>query len=70
MFHLVELKQIASDAGVTHAYDLNSNTELIRAIQQARQDTPCYLSDKRFDCVATDCEWKSNCQKLVAVWAR
>jgi hypothetical protein len=70
MFHLVELKQIASDAGVMHANDLYSNAELIRAIQGARKDPVCYLTDARFTCDSRECEWQSSCQKLVAIWNR
>lgn len=42
---------------------------LIRKIQQAQGQAPCYLTEKRFACNA-NCEWSGSCKKLTAAWLR
>lgn len=61
-------KLYAEDLGIEVTPDMPIKT-LVRAIQQARGDTPCFLSDKRYDCAGT-CEWASDCKPLVAEWLR
>lgn len=42
---------------------------LIRAIQKAQGQKPCFLSDDRYEC-ESDCEWSRNCKKLTSEWRR
>lgn len=43
---------------------------IVRAEQEARGDTPCFLTDWRYDCTVVDCEWRRQCRRLVAEWRR
>lgn len=47
-----------------------SKKSLIQAIQQARGEQACFLDDARFSCARHECEWRSECMKLTAVWRR
>jgi hypothetical protein len=66
---IASLQQMASQMGL-HEYNGNySQKTLIRAIQKQRGEEPCFLTDQRYIC-SKECEWRSSCQKLKAVWLR
>ncbi len=47
-----------------------SPTALIRRIQVRMGEEPCCGTDRRYLCRRTDCQWRAECQKLVAAWQR
>ena len=50
-------------------YNRYSSPQVIRMIQRQRGEEPCFSTDKRYGC-EKQCEWRSNCLKLRAVWLR
>lgn len=68
--HVVELRQIAVHAGVFRVRDFGGETELVRAIQEAHGETPCFRTDRRYTCTRRDCRWEGECKKLIAEWRR
>ena len=68
--HTMELRRIADHEGIAHARTMSSNNELIRAIQNHRGETPCFMTEHRFTCRIQHCEWRGDCRKLIAVWRR
>jgi len=61
------LQKLASQLGLHQYRDNSSQKIIIRAIQQKRDEEPCFSTDKRYSCNA-NCEWRACCQKLRAVW--
>ena len=43
---------------------------MVRATQIQQGAKPCYMTAERLFCKSTDCEWRRDCRKLVAVWKR
>jgi len=43
---------------------------MVRARQIQQGGKPCYMTAERLFCKSTDCEWRRDCRKLVAVWKR
>jgi hypothetical protein len=64
-----EIEQIAEAMEIPDWRYLGTETRLVRAIQKARGDEDCYLTDKRIKCWAA-CDWRSSCFRLVAEWRR
>lgn len=62
------LEYIATQSGVPASFLNVSNRSLILAIQKARGEETCFMSDKRFLCEKYDCEWRKDCVKLKAAW--
>lgn len=63
----------------TNALRLDENTRFntgiteiatVRSIQIQQGGKPCYMTAERLFCKSTDCEWRRDCRKLVAVWKR
>jgi hypothetical protein len=46
-----------------------SKKSLVRTIQKAQGQSPCFLSDTRYVCDAY-CEWARQCKALTAAWLR
>ncbi|MBS1215016.1 MAG: hypothetical protein H6R26_3633 [Proteobacteria bacterium] len=70
---LEELHELAEKAGVfsASAYAASgfvSEPKLIRAIQRAQGKEACFRTDKRYVCKQQSCEWRKECQRLVARW--
>ena len=63
------LIEVARNHGLDENYHLYPNKIIIRKIQQARGQTPCYLEEGRFTC-NVNCEWSSGCKQLTAMWLR
>lgn len=66
---LMQLQQLACDAGLKEPLSHTPKTILIRKIQTLRGDEPCFDSDKSHDC-AELCQWRRDCRKLKAAWLR
>ncbi|OGT00748.1 MAG: hypothetical protein A3F73_06260 [Gallionellales bacterium RIFCSPLOWO2_12_FULL_59_22] len=62
-----KLQQLACELGLEECISRTSQTELVRTIQAARGDEPCFCTGKRYDCGET-CEWCRDCRKQKAVW--
>jgi len=56
--------------GVSRTALMGSDVTLVRAIQKARGMAPCFRSDKRLCCREKACEYRADCQRLVAEWRR
>lgn len=64
------LAEKAIESGISRTGSMRSELALIRAIQASRGDDACFRSDKRLGCGDLDCEWRSECCRLVAIWRR
>lgn len=64
------LAVIALNEQVPKAAMMGSECSLVRAIQKARGERPCFRTEKRLMCETEACEWRSECRRLVAVWKR
>jgi len=47
----------------------SSKKSLIRAMQKAQGQEPCFLSDARYECDSV-CGWSGECKKLTSEWKR
>jgi hypothetical protein len=56
---VTEIRTMASNLGVKN-YSRLSKADLIRAVQVAEGNSPCYL--QIFDCRVFDCLWREECQ--------
>jgi len=65
-----EIRAIAVQNGVTNAFQYTSTKQVVWAIQKARGEDCCFLSDQRMACRETECEWRDECMRLVAEWRR
>jgi hypothetical protein len=43
--------------------------QIIREMQMAHNEDPCFGTDKRHDC-AEMCEWRRECREPIAAWLR
>jgi hypothetical protein len=67
--HKEKLTKLARNIGISEHY-LNSEKKfLVREIQRALGQEPCYMTDLRYSCNAT-CDWSDGCKKLTATWLR
>jgi DUF2934 family protein len=64
------LQQLAKAIGVETPEGFSNKNQLIRAIQKERGQRPCFRSESNILCDDEDCIWKTECQKLIAVWMR
>lgn len=63
-----KLLRLARDLDVDEKLYNADKRVLVRAIQQALGQEPCYQTDYRYHC-ETECKWV-DCKKLVASWLR
>lgn len=63
------LCQLAMDLGVAHPERFESKVDLIRAIQVASHQQPCFrVNVNEFCNQQAECPWSSECKKLIAEW--
>jgi hypothetical protein len=68
---IVSLRQLAKAIGVQDSERLNLKVDLIRAIQDISRIRPCFQLDLNNFCEEiAGCQWKKECQKIIAVWKR
>ena len=67
---VADLRKLAFSIGVQDPNLINQEVELIREIQKVCRHRPCFQSGRRELCEEVDCEWISECRKLIAVWKR
>ena len=65
-----ELRVMAQHCGIQDYQFFTTEKQLVWAIQKARGEEMCYLSDKRAGCADAICDWRSCCVKLTAEWLR
>lgn len=66
------LQELANLIGVTNSRNITSEVELIRHIQEAAHHRPCFRTTYQQPCEdpESECPWRSECQKIIAVWHR
>ena len=69
-FTTANLHELAHLLGVQDYQRINSEVELIREIQKAAQNRPCFRSNYREYCLNSECQWKTECKKIIAEWLR
>jgi hypothetical protein len=65
-----DLEELAHVMGVNHPEHLNTELKLIREIQKTSHHRPCFQSKNRIECKENECQWRSECQKLIASWVQ
>ncbi len=63
-----ELQQLGREIGLDHPERLNTELTLVREIQKTSHHRPCFQSVNRLKCKEDECQWRSECQKLIAEW--
>jgi Protein of unknown function (DUF2934) len=65
------LRQLAKAIGIPNVEKIDSKLELIRLIQVASNHTPCFRAKPGEYCQEqSNCQWQTECRKLVAEWWR
>jgi hypothetical protein len=65
------LRHLAKEIGVAKPERIDSKLKLIRLIQLASHHRPCFRTKYGELCKdQEDCQWRAECQKLVAEWYR
>jgi len=64
------LQQLAKAIGIETPEVYGNKTRLVQAIQKTSHRRSCFRSDSSIVCKKQDCQWKAECQKLIAVWMR
>ncbi len=67
---IMGLREIAESLGVLNVEKISSESELIRAIQDASHQRSCFQAEGSAPCEKLGCLWKSKCRRLVAIWYR
>jgi hypothetical protein len=57
---LEEIKEIAKQHNIKTGK--LKKAELIRAIQLAEENTPCFETDQAAECAQDECLWRSDCR--------
>jgi hypothetical protein len=71
MITLTSLMKLADAVGVPNTASFNLKSELIRAIQKYSNSRPCFQNEPYEYCrEQAECQWRTECQKLIAVWRR
>jgi hypothetical protein len=65
---IVGLQQLATLIGIENSDSLNSEVELVKAIQNATRHRPCFRTENTSPCDETECQWKTECRRLISVW--
>ena len=69
-FTKANLRELACLLSVKNYNLIDSDIELIRAIQTAAQDRSCFRTNHREHCLNSECPWINECKKIVAEWLR
>jgi hypothetical protein len=64
------LQQLAEAIGVQNPARMSSEIELIHALQIACRHRPCFRFEYPILCKESDCKWRAECRKLIALWYR
>lgn len=63
-----ELQELGREMGVDHPEHFNTELRLIQEIQKVSHHRPCFQSKNRMHCKEKECQWREECQKLIAEW--
>ncbi len=69
-FSLAELQQLAKSIGIQYSDNIHLEAKLIREIQIFCRHRPCFQTENKNQCAEQNCEWRKECQKLIAIWHR
>ena len=66
------LQELANTVGVANSRHITTEVELIREIQKATRHRPCFRTTYQQPCEdpESECPWRAECQKILAVWSR
>ncbi len=64
------LRGLAGSMGVINPELINNEIELIRKIQKASHQRACFRSGNQRFCEEHECQWKTECRKIIAEWIR
>lgn len=64
----LSLQELATFIGIQNPECITSELELVRAIQHATKQHPCFRFETNEFCGDADCQWKTECRKLISVW--
>lgn len=70
MITIANLHLLADALGIENAWHIQTEEELVLAIQKAGQRLTCFRSKKKDRCKKLDCRWRNECRKIIAVWMR
>ena len=67
---VTDLQKLANSIGIKHSEHIHTEIALVHEIQNILQHRPCFKSQHISACDEAECEWRKECQKLIAVWCR
>ena len=67
---VTDLQKLARSIGVNAPESIYTEKALIHEIQQILKHRPCFKTQHISLCNETECDWRKECQKLIAVWFR
>ncbi len=69
---ITSLQELADSIGVTNPKQMSSEVDLIREIQKVTEHRSCFRISYQQSCEdsESECPWRMECQKLLAVWYR
>jgi hypothetical protein len=70
MITIANLHRLANALGIENASSIQSEKELVLAIQKVSQHLACFRTKKMESCKESDCHWQNECRKIIAVWMR
>ncbi|MDD5412390.1 MAG: DUF2934 domain-containing protein [Methylobacter sp.] len=65
---ILSLQQLAGFIGIQNPESMLSEIELVRAIQDATEHSPCFRSEINMTCEEVECKWRTECRKMISVW--
>ncbi len=65
---ILSLQELAAFIGIKNPEDMRSEIELVRAIQNATEHSPCFRSEINVTCEELECKWRTECRKLISAW--
>ncbi len=65
---ILSLQELAAFIGIKNSEDMRSEIELVRAIQNATDHSPCFQSEINMTCEELECKWRTECRKLISAW--
>ncbi|MDP1772357.1 MAG: DUF2934 domain-containing protein [Methylobacter sp.] len=65
---VLSLQELAAFIGIKDLEDVRSEIELVWAIQNATDHSPCFRSDINMTCEDLACNWRTECRKLISAW--
>jgi len=69
---ILSLQKLASLLGIANSKNMCTEVKLIREIQKIAHHRPCFRTAYQQPCEdpESECLWRAECQKIIAVWSR